>query len=191
VKSPRDASMIFGAVATTLTFVVVATLTCGVVFSSLALGTEQTVTVEGTAEGLSIPSEVGDPVEEAQLDVLATGQSAYELAEGDAVLVAAEEALPPVVVEEVKSELTAVAVTDDARAQAQALADQVSDDTGRSVILVFQEPDSTTGVVRWTHTQVRQIEPFVSTTQESVVASLRAWIAQQAKPERFEIILEG
>lgn len=182
--------MIFGAVATTLTVVVLATLTCGMAVTSLSRGGEQTVTVEGTADGLDIPSEVGDSVEDAQLDVLATGQSAYELAEGEAVLVAAEEALPPVVVEEVKSELTAVAVTPDAREQAQTLADQVSDATGKSVILVFQEPESGTGTVHWTHTQVRGIEPFVAITEESVVASLEAWVAQQAKPEGYEIILD-
>lgn len=178
--------MVLATIGAALTVVMVATLTSSVAFTSLTRGTADVV-VEAPDAPAEIPTEVGDLVAAAQAEALSAGQSAYTLEEGEKVLVEATEALPEVVVEEVKSELTKAVIAKSSGEQAQNLADQVSDSTGKSVILVFQETNSD-GILTWTHTKVKGIEPFADPSQDLVITLLNTWISAQDVPESFEII---
>lgn len=78
----------------------------------------------------------------------------------------------------------------DSRTDAQALADQVGEETGRTVVLVFQEPSSDGREVTWTHTDIPGRAPFVASDEAALVGQVKEWISAQKSPDAFELIVD-
>lgn len=187
MKSPRDRSMILVAILSAGVVVVAAGLTSGHAFSTLVRGAAvEPVPASYAADTLELPVEV--ETQEKDLDrssdplMIMTPRAVSE--------VPPPGELSPVVVEQVKSEMTRLsALPDGVPERVQALADQVSDGSGKIVVIVYWDeanPESP----GWTHTRlpgqtaVRALEPG------PVQQHIEEWIAAQAAPEHYEFILQ-
>lgn len=187
MKSPRDRSMILVAILSAGAVVVAAGLTSGYAFSSLVRGTAAAEPAAYAADTLELPVELLETPADASLrdgiDPLAV--SATEAA---AVPKVAE--LSPVVVEQVKSEMTRLSVLPDGVPErVQALADQVSEGSGKAVVIVFWDEASAEGP-GWTHTLVAGGTTLRSTESGPVVKHVETWIAAQTVPGHYEVILQ-
>ena len=100
------------------------------------------------------------------------------------------EELSPVVVEQVKSEMTRLgALPDGVPEQVQALADQVTEGSGKTVIIVYWDKADPDGPA-WTHTAVADGTQVRSPAPETVVEHVETWIAAQPEPNHYEFILQ-
>lgn len=184
MKSPRDASMVVAAVTTAVLVVGLASVTSGGAVSSLArsadaetaaqVATDQVVPVDAlTSEDLAsevTPESRAAPAPRPTVDPDATVEATgSELAAADAV--APSDVLT-------------------SRADAQALADQVGEETGRTVVLVFQEESRDGRAVTWTHTEIPGRAPFVASDEAVLVSRVTDWIAEQQAPDAFELIVD-
>lgn len=179
MKSPRDASMVVAAVTTAVLVVGLASVTSGGAVSSLASSADSVTTAQ-------VPAEEIVPV-----DVLAS-EAAPEPTTAPAPRPAVD---PDATVEATGSELSAAdAVAPPgpltSRADAQALADQVGEETGQTVVLVFQEESRDGRAVTWTHTEIPGRAPFVASDEAVLVSRVTDWIAEQQDPEAFDLIVD-
>lgn len=182
MKSPRDASMVVAAVTTAVLVVGLASVTSGGAVSSLA-GSADSVTTVQVAEEI-VP-----------VDALAPEDVAPEGAPEPTTAPVPRRAVDPdATVEATGSELSAAdAVAPSgaiSRADAQALADQVGEETGRTVVLVFQEESRDGRAVTWTHTEIPGRAPFVASDEAVLVSRVTDWIAQQKDPDAFDLIVD-
>lgn len=172
-------------------FVVVAPLTSWAAIGSLTRSPDGG-SVEGSARTLALPSEAGAVLSEEQAEVLPHGEMAYELVGGRSVLVRPDEQLPEVVTAEVSAEVARIAglpAVAEARAEADELAERVSDATGKNVIIVYRSDDEPDGAVRWRHTRAEETDVLASSDIGAVTARLESWIERQPNAETFEVIL--
>lgn len=187
MKSPRDRSMILVAILSAAGVVVAAGLTSGHAFSTLVRGAAvEPVPASYAADTLELPVEV-----ETQVEVLDRSR--------DPLMVTAPQAasdtpppgeLSPVVVEQVKSEMTRLsALPDGVPERVQALADQVSDGSGKVVVIVYWDEASPEGP-GWTHTRLPGETAVRAPEPGPVQQHLEEWIAAQAEPEHYEFILQ-
>lgn len=183
MKSPRDRSMILVAILSAAVVVVAAGVTSGQAFSSLVRSAEA-APVSYAADTLELPVELDDGQDASVLDRTAGRGAATEVAADESV------DLSPVVVEQVKSEMARLgALPDGVPGRAQALADQVSDGSGKTLVIVFWDPAEVDGPA-WTHTQVVGGETVHASDSGQVIDHVEAWIAAQAAPEQYEVILQ-
>ena len=184
MKSPRDRSMILVAILSAGAVVAMAGLTSGHAFSSLVRGAAVEASADYAGDTLELPVEV---VEESQ-PVLRDGADPAAVAK-----VAPEpkvEDLSAVVVEQVKSEMARLsALPDGVPERVQALANQVTDGSGKTVIIVYWDESDAAGP-GWTHTAVSGGTQLRAPAPESVVEHVDAWIAEQANPAQYEVILQ-
>jgi len=185
VKSPRDASMVVAAVATAILVVGLASVTSGGAVSNLARSSDAETAVQvstdeiAPADALSSDSLAAEAAPEAEKVAPSPGPSVD----------------PDATVEATGSELSASDVVTPSdvhtsRADAQALADQVGEDTGRTVVLVFQEESRDGRAVTWTHTEIPGRAPFVASDEAVLVSRVTDWIADQRDPDSFELIVD-
>lgn len=184
MKSPRDTSMILVATISAGAVVLAAGLTSGHAFSSLVRGAAVEPVADIAADTLELPIEV---VEEAA-PVLRSGV--------DPAAIPVQTSVPRVddlsetVVEQVKSEMTRLsALTDGVPERVQALADQVTDGSGKIVIIVYWDEADEAGPA-WTHTAVASGTTVRAQAPETVVAHVESWIAAQEEPNHYEFILQ-
>lgn len=178
-------------VAAAVAFVVVAPLTSWAAIGSLTRASDGG-SVEGSARTLALPSEAGAVLSEEQAEVLPHGEMAYELVGGRTVLVRPDEQLPDVVTAEVSAEAARIAelsAAAEARAEADELAERVSDATGKNVIIVYQADERPGGAVRWQHTRAAETDVLASTDIDAVTERLHAWIDRQPNAATYEVIL--
>lgn len=183
MKSPRDASMVVAAVTTAVLVVGLASVTSGGAVSSLASSAEPATTAQVATEEV-VPA-----------DALASEDLASEAAPEPTTAPAPRPAVDPdATVEATGSELSAAdAVAPSgttSRADAQALADQVGEETGRTVVLVFQEESRDGRAVTWTHTEIPGRAPFVASDEAVLVSRVTDWIAEQQDPDAFDLIVD-
>jgi len=177
VKSPRDASMVVAAIVSAALVVGLASITSGGAVASLARSADAETTVQ-----------VDEPV-------AATPEPAEPSAEAEEQSPPAVTVDPDATVEATGSELSATDVVTPSdvhtsRADAQALADQVGEETGRTVVLVFQEETLDGRSTTWTHTEIPGRAPFVASEEDVLVSRVTAWIDAQKDPEAFELIVD-
>lgn len=177
MKSPRDASMVVAAIVSAALVVGLASITSGGAVASLARSadTETTVQVDETVTATPEPTE-----------------SSAEAKEPSPSTVTVD---PDATVEATGSELSATDVVTPSdvhtsRADAQALADQVGEETGRTVVLVFQEKTVDGRSTTWTHTEIPGRAPFVASEEDVLVSRVTEWIDAQKDPEAFELIVD-
>ncbi|WPF81203.1 hypothetical protein SANBI_002481 [Sanguibacter sp. 4.1] len=177
MKSPRDASMVVAAIVSAALVVGLASITSGGAVASLARSadTETTVQVDET--------------------VTATPESTAPSAEAKEPSPSTVTVDPDATVEATGSELSATDVVTPSdvhtsRADAQALADQVGEETGRTVVLVFQEKTVDGRSTTWTHTEIPGRAPFVASEEDVLVSRVTEWIDAQKDPEAFELIVD-
>lgn len=181
MKSPRDASMVVAAVASAVLVVGLASITSGGAVSSLAGSSDAATVVQA------------DPSDDATLTESDLFAGADAQAKDDAAATPTVD--PDATVEATGSELSAADVvtpTDvhTSRADAQALADQVGEETGLTVVLVFQESSLDGRAVTWTHTDIPGRAPFVASEEDVLVSRVTAWIDAQKNPDAFELIVD-
>lgn len=195
MKSPRDASMVVAAVVSAVLVVGLASITSGGAVANLARSTDaETVTQVETTDSADTES------------TLSAGSGPAD-GSGDAAADETQPAPPAVTVdpdatvEATGSELSAADghAADDvvtpsdvhtSRADAQALADQVGEETDRIVVLVFQEESRDGRAITWTHTEIPGRAPFVASDEDVLVSRVTAWIDAQDDPEAFELIVD-
>ncbi|MEP7763383.1 hypothetical protein [Sanguibacter sp. 25GB23B1] len=178
---------IVGAVA----ILVAAPLTSCGALGSLTRGSAESHSAVSVADSLALPTEVGEVVSEEQAPLLPEGQVAYELDSGPTVLVRTDAALPPAVTADVlavSATLSKDAGSETAADTAADLAQHASDTTGKNIIIVFQDDDGPAPGV-WTHTRAADVPVPRSTDLERVTRHLEDWVAAQAAPASFEIIV--
>ena len=184
MKSPRDRSMILVVILSAGAVVVAAGLTSGYAFSSLVQGSATASTADYAADTLELPVELVEDIVPALRDGV---DPAFAV---EAVPQPRLEELSPVVVEQVKSEMTRLsALSVGVPERAQALADQVTDGSGKRVIIVYWDDADAAGP-GWTHTLVSGGATVRSSDPESVLASVQGWIDAQSDPARYEVILQ-
>lgn len=166
--------------------VVAAGLTSGHAFSTLVQGTAQAEPTSYAADTLELPVEVLEVQEPPSLrggtDPRAAAPSpAPKTPVGD---------LSAVVVEQVKSEMTRLsALSDGVPERVQALADQVSDGSGKTVVIVYWDDADSQGPA-WTHTAVATGATVRAQDPAAVVEHVEAWIAAQPEANHYELILQ-
>lgn len=177
MKSPRDASMVVAAIVSAALVVGLASITSGGAVASLARSadTETTVQVDETVTATSEPTEPSAEAKEPSPSTVTVD--------------------PDATVEATGSELSATDVVTPSdvhtsRADAQALADQVGEETGRTVVLVFQEKTVDGRSTTWTHTEIPGRAPFVASEEDVLVSRVTEWIDAQKDPEAFELIVD-
>jgi len=177
VKSPRDASMVVAAIVSAALVVGLASITSGGAVASLARSadTETTVQVDETVTATPEPVEPSAEAKEPSPSTVTVD--------------------PDATVEATGSELSATDVVTPSdvhtsRADAQALADQVGEETGRTVVLVFQEKTVDGRSTTWTHTEIPGRAPFVASEEDVLVSRVTEWIDAQKDPEAFELIVD-
>lgn len=197
MKSPRDASMVVAAVVSAVLVVGLASVTSGGAVANLARGTDaESVTQVGATDSPSTGSAVPDSALSAE-----KGTADGTAADAEQTSPSTVTVDPDATVEATGSELPAVdgraagdVVTPSdvhtSRADAQALADQVGSETGRTVVLVFQEESLDGRAVTWTHTEIPGRAPFVASEEDVLVSRVTAWIDSQDDPEAFELIVD-
>ena len=164
--------------------VVTAGLTSGYAFSSLVQSGAAATTADYAADTLELPVEVVDDVAPARRG--GVGPAAVPQ---DAPEVQVDE-LSPVVVEQVKSEMARLsALSDGVPERVQALADQVTDGSGKTVFIVYWDEADEAGP-GWTHTVVGDEATMRASAPEPVLAHVEAWIAGQLEPSHYEVILQ-
>ena len=153
MKSPRDRSMILVAILSAAGVVVAAGLTSGHAFSTLVRGAAvEPVPASYAADTLELPVDVELETQESAVDRSSDPLMVKAPQVASAVPLPGE--LSPVVVEQVKSEMTRLSALPDGVAErVQALADQVSDGAGKVVIIVYWDEASPEGP-GWTHTRL-------------------------------------
>lgn len=177
MKSPRDASMVVAAIVSAALVVGLASITSGGAVASLARSadTETTVQVDETVTATPEPTEPSAEAKEPSPSTVTVD--------------------PDATVEATGSELSATDVVTPSdvhtsRADAQALADQVGEETGRTVVLVFQEKTVDGRSTTWTHTEIPGRAPFVASEEDVLVSRVTEWIDAQKDPEAFELIVD-
>lgn len=195
MKSPRDASMVVAAIVSAVLVVGLASITSGGAVANLARSTDaETVTQVETTDSADTESTLSagsGPADGADGTASAEKQPSPSTVTVD----------PDATVEATGSELSAadelaagdvVAPSDvhTSRADAQALADQVGEETGRTVVLVFQEESRDGRAVTWTHTEIPGRAPFVASEEDVLVSRVTAWIDAQDDPDAFELIVD-
>ena len=180
MKSPRDASMVVAAIVSAALVVGLASITSGGAVASLARSTDAGSVVQVDADAGAATSGPDD----------ATAPAEAEEASRPSVTVD-----PDATVETTGSELSVTDVVTPSdvhtsREDAQALADQVGAETGRTVVLVFQERSLDGRATTWTHTDVPGRSPFVASDEDALVSRVTAWIDAQDDPEAFELIVD-
>ncbi|SDC57070.1 hypothetical protein SAMN05216410_1926 [Sanguibacter gelidistatuariae] len=187
MKSPRDGSMILVAILSAGVVVVAAGLTSGHAFSTLVRGAAAAEPSSYAADTLELPVDLTEAQEKASLR---DGVDPLAVTVTPRASQAQVDELSPVVVEQVKSEMTRLsALPDGVPERVQALADQVSDGSGKTVVIVFWDETDADGP-GWTHTRVVGETTQRSAEPGQVMDRLAKWIAAQAVPERYEIILQ-
>lgn len=182
MKSPRDASMVVAAVTTAVLVVGLASVTSSGAVSNLARGSDAETTVRVATD------------DAVTADALAPDSPSAE-ATPEAEVAPSPTVDPDATVEATGSELSAPDVVTPSdlhtsRADAQALADQVGEETGRTVVLVFQEESRDGRAVTWTHTEIPGRAPFVASDESVLVSRVTDWIADQGDPDSFELIVD-
>ncbi len=177
MKSPRDASMVIAAIVSAALVVGLASITSGGAVASLARSADAETTVQADETVTATP----EPTE-----------TSVEAKEPSPSTVTVD---PDATVEATGSELSAADVVTPSdvhtsRADAQALADQVGEETGRTVVLVFQEQTLDGRSTTWTHTEIPGRAPFVASEEDVLVSRVTAWIDAQKDPEAFELIVD-
>lgn len=179
MKSPRDASMVVAAIVSAVLVVGLASITSGGAVASLARSAdaEPAAQVETTSSPSPAPLETSA---EAEAEEPSPSTVTVD---------------PDATVEAMGSELSATDVVTPSdvhtsRADAQALADQVGEETGRTVVLVFQEKTLDGRSTTWTHTEIPGRAPFVASEEDVLVSRVTAWIDAQDDPEAFELIVD-
>lgn len=177
MKSPRDASMVVAAIVSAALVVGLASITSGGAVASLARSadTETAVQVDETVTATPEPTEPSAEAKEPSPSTVTVD--------------------PDATVEATGSELSATDVVTPSdvhtsRADAQALADQVGEETGRTVVLVFQEKTVDGRSTTWTHTEIPGRAPFVASEEDVLVSRVTEWIDAQKDPEAFELIVD-
>lgn len=179
MKSPRDASMVVAAIVSAVLVVGLASVTSGGAVSSLARSADAVPAVQVEPTGSATPEPDEPP-------------AAAEAKNPSRSTVTVD---PDATVEAMGSELSATDVVTPSdvhtsRADAQALADQVGEETGRTVVLVFQEQTVDGRSTTWTHTEIPGRAPFVASDENVLVSRVTAWIDAQDDPEAFELIVD-
>lgn len=164
--------------------VLVAGLTSGYAFSSLVQGSAVASTADYAADTLELPVEVTEDPAPTPSDGTDPAAVAEESSEPRV------EELSPVVVEQVKSEMARLSVlSEGVPERVQALADQVTDGSGKIVIIVYWDESGASGP-GWTHTAVADVATVRAPAPEAVVEHVETWIAAQPEPGHYEFILQ-
>lgn len=182
MKSPRDASMVVAAIVSAVLVVGLASITSGGAVASLARSADAEPVVQVEAADSAAAAD----------DAPAEPSATAEAKEPSLSSVTVD---PDATVEATGSELSATDVVTPSdvhtsRADAQALADQVGDETGRTVVLVFQETSQDGRATTWTHTDIPGRAPFVASEEDVLVSRVTAWIDAQDDPDAFELIVD-
>ena len=175
--------MILVATASAAAVVLVAGLTSGYAFSSLVQGTAVESAPDYAADTLQLPVEIvekASPVLRSGVDPAAVPTQVAE---------PRGEELSAVVVEQVKSEMTRLSVLTDVPQRVQALADQVTDGSGKIVVIVYWDEADAAGPA-WTHTAVAGGTTVRAQDPGVVVEHVEAWIAVQDEPTHYELIVQ-
>lgn len=174
MKSPRDRSMVVVAILSAGAVVVAAGLTSSHALSSLVRGSSQATVTSYAQDTLELPVETVDAPAQSKV---AAGDQPRGVA--PTVEAAPAEDLSPVVVDQVKSEMTRLsALPRGVPERAQALADQVSDGAPRPVVIVYWDDSAEPGPA-WTHTRVPGESAVRAPERETVVERLEGWNAEQ------------
>lgn len=190
MKSPRDRSMILVAILSAGAVVVAAGLTSSHAFSSLVRGAAVEPAADYASDTLELPVETVEDAAPVLRDGLAPAAAAAAAEVAAEASEARVEELSPVVVEQVKSEMTRLsALRDGVPERVQALADQVTDGSGKIVIIVYWDEADAAGP-GWTNTEVTGGAAVRSPDPEAVVEHVETWIAAQPEPSHYEFIVQ-
>lgn len=184
MKSPRDASMVVAAVTTAILVVGLASVTSGGAVSNLARSTDAETSTQVTVDEAAPADALDDALASDSLSADArSAPTSGPTVDPDATVEATGSELSP-------SDVVTSSGAHTSRADAQALADQVGEETGRTVVLVFQEESRDGRAVTWTHTEIPGRAPFVASDEAVLVSRVTDWIAEQGDPDSFELIVD-
>lgn len=141
---------------------------------------------------------VGEPVTAEQAETLGEGLAAYELADGTAVVVGADQPLPAQVADELSADLAAtVSGHVDSRVvqDVRAMVASASKSTGKSVLMVYLNPLSSLGDEEphpmWATAGQPNGTRIQSTNDyDTQIANVEAFIASQPDPSAWTYIVQ-
>lgn len=141
---------------------------------------------------------VGEPVTAEQAETLGEGLAAYELADGTAVVVGADQPLPAQVADELSADLAAtVSGHVDSRVvqDVRAMVASASKSTGKSVLMVYLNPLSSLGDEEphpmWATAGQPNGTRIQSTNDyDAQIANVEAFIASQPDPSAWTYIVQ-